>query len=74
MELMEFMTYHIAQEKGVFKLWDKDDNFFKLFVSEESGAISWEDEIDLDTLNIYCAIKEISPDTFLQSQTHHASY
>lgn len=64
---------HLAG-KGVFKFWDKDDNFSKIFVSKESGAISWEDQIDLDTLNIYCAIKGISPDKFLQSQTHHASY
>lgn len=60
--------------KGVFKQWDKDDNFSKVFISKESGAISWEDEIDLDTLNIYCAIKGISPDSFLERQTHHASY
>lgn len=64
---------HLAGQ-GIFKLWEKDDNFSKVFISKESGAISWPREIDLDTLNIYCKIKGISTDKYLQSQTNHASY
>jgi hypothetical protein len=64
---------HLAG-KGVFNLWEKDDNFSKVFINNESGAISWPGEIDLDTLNIYCKIQGISTDKYLQSQTNHATY
>ncbi|HEV2830374.1 MAG TPA: DUF2442 domain-containing protein [Hanamia sp.] len=46
--------------QGVFKTWDIDNNFFKVFINKESGAISWPGEIDIDTINAYCAIKGIS--------------
>jgi hypothetical protein len=58
--------------KGVFKIWDKDDNFFKVFISKESGAISWPGEIDIDTINTYCTIKGISPDTYFDNQMKYA--
>lgn len=48
---------HLAG-KGIFKYWDRNENFFKVFVSKESGAISWNNEIDLDTINIFYAIKD----------------
>jgi hypothetical protein len=43
--------------QGVFKTWDIDNNFFKVFINKESGAISWPVEIDIDTINAYSAIK-----------------
>ncbi len=64
---------HLAG-KGIFSLWEKDNNFSKVFINNESGAITWPGEIDLDTLNIYCKIKGISTDKYLQSQTNHATY
>jgi hypothetical protein len=64
---------HLAG-KGIFKVWDTDNNFSKVFINKESGAISWPGEIDLDTLNIYCTIKGISTDKYLHSQTDHAAY
>ncbi len=53
---------HLAG-KEVFKIWDEDDNFSKVFINKESGAVSWPGEIDLDSLNIYCRIKGISTKT-----------
>lgn len=64
---------HLAG-KGVFKIWDTGDNFFKVFIDPEFGAISWPGEIDLDTLNIYCKLKGISTDNHLQSLTEHAPH
>lgn len=64
---------HLAG-KGIFKMWDKEINFQKVFINKESGAISWPEEIDLDTLNIYCRIRGISTNTYLHSQTDHATY
>jgi hypothetical protein len=60
--------------KGVFKLWEVEDNFFKVFICKESGAISWPGEIDIDPLNAYCSIKGISPDKYFHSQLDHATH
>ena len=57
---------------GVFKIWDIDDNFFKVFINQESGAISWRDEIEIDTINTYCTLKRISPDHFFHNQMKYA--
>ena len=59
--------------KGVFKSWDKDDSFFKVYINADSGAISWPGELDIDTINIYCAIKGIDANSYL-TQKHHAAY
>lgn len=59
--------------KGVFKIWDIDDNFFKVFINKESGAISWPGEIDIDTINTYCTIKGISPDKYFSNQMRYAT-
>ena len=60
--------------KGVFKIRDTNDNFFKVFVNMDSGAISWPGEIDIDTINAYCSIKGISPKTYFQNQMDHATH
>jgi len=52
-------------EKGVFKIWDIDNNFFKVFVNKDSGAISWPGDIEIDTINAYCTIKRISTHKYL---------
>ena len=48
--------------KGVFKIWDTGNIFFKVFVNPESGAISWPGDIDIDTTLVYCSVKGISPE------------
>ena len=60
--------------KGVFKIWDSDDNFFKVYINKESGALSWPGEIDIDTLNAYCSIVGISPENYFQNQMDHATH
>jgi len=60
--------------KGVFKIWDLDDNFQKVFISNESGAITWPEEIDIDTLNAYFTIKNISPEDYFKKEKEHALY
>ncbi|MGN6267199.1 MAG: DUF2442 domain-containing protein [Ginsengibacter sp.] len=57
--------------KGFFKIWDVDENFFKVFINRE-GAISWPGEIDIDTMNAYCTIKKISPENYFQKQMKYA--
>ena len=58
--------------KGVFKSWDKDNNFHKVFINEENGAITWPGDIDIDTLNAYLTIRKIEPEDFFKSSMKHA--
>jgi hypothetical protein len=58
---------------GVFKEWDINRKFEKVFLDSTTGAITWPGEIDIDTIQVYCSIKGISPDYFLNSQ-QHATY
>lgn len=46
--------------KGVFTAWDKNDLFDKVYIDNESGAIAWPGNLDIDTLNCYLQIKEIT--------------
>ena len=56
--------------RGVFKMWDIDDNFNKVFINPESKAISWPGELGIDTINVYCALKNIKADEYLKSSVH----
>jgi hypothetical protein len=60
--------------RGVFKSWEENDNFSKVFISEESGAITWPEEIDIDTLNAWFIVNHINPEDYLQSQRRYAEY
>ena len=63
---------HLAG-KGIFKTWDANNNFYKVFINPESGAISWSGELDIDTINVYCAVNNINVDAYL-TQADHAAY
>ncbi len=52
---------HLAG-KGVFESWEADNNFFKVSVNPESGAITWPGELDIDTINAYCKVKGVDAD------------
>ena len=68
----DYDVSHLAG-KGVFKLWDRDENFYKVFINPESGAISWPGELDIDSINVYCAVNNINVDSYLR-QSYHAAY
>ena len=42
---------HLALQ-GVFKIWEENDFFDKVYIDNETGAIAWNDQID------------VCPDTF----------
>jgi hypothetical protein len=46
--------------KGIFTAWDKNDLFDKVYIDNESGAIAWPGNLDIDTLNCYLQIKKIT--------------
>jgi hypothetical protein len=60
--------------KGVFKSWDTENSFDKVFISNETGTITWPGDIDIDTLNCYLQIKGISYEQYkiLQEKQTHA--
>ncbi|MCZ2459668.1 MAG: DUF2442 domain-containing protein [Chitinophagales bacterium] len=60
-------------QKGVFKYWDEDDNFKKVFIHPDLNYITWPGDLDIDTINSYCTIKGIDPEDFLHSEKQHAS-
>ena len=60
---------HLAQ-KGVFKAWDVDNNFKKVFINPDSGAITWPGDLDIDSIKVYTGIKGINSDYFLNDQKH----
>ncbi len=64
---------HLAGE-GVFKTWDEEDNFSKVFISEESKAITWPGGIDIDTYKIYSTITGLHPKDFLKQQKEDATH
>ncbi len=41
--------------KGVFVWWENDDNFSKVFI-DNSGAIVWNEDLDIDSLSCYLKI------------------
>lgn len=42
--------------KGVFKLWDKPGAFEKIFIHPESGALAWNDEVEICADALYLKI------------------
>ena len=59
--------------KGVFRSWDTENSFDKVFISNESGAITWPGNIDIDTLNCFLQIKGINYEQYKvlhEKQTH----
>ena len=68
-------TYDVSHlaGKGVFKSWDEHNNFFKVDIDSESGAITWPGELDIDSIAVYCAIKNIDVQDYLKPAVNHAA-
>jgi hypothetical protein len=66
----EYDVSHLAG-KGVFTSWDTNNNFSKVPINTESGAITWPGELDIDTINVYCKIKGLNVDAYLNSKQQH---
>lgn len=54
----EVSLEHLAN-KGLFKWWDEDDNFLKVYIDVETNAVAWNEDLDLDTFNLYLQLKGI---------------
>lgn len=56
--------------KGVFKVWDEGDTFFKVYIHPVSKAITWNEDIDIDTLQVYCTLKNITIEEFINNNKY----
>jgi hypothetical protein len=58
---------HLSK-KGIFKQWDDNNLFNQVRIDPETDAIVWNENIDIDALNLYLKIKNI---TFEEFKKHH---
>jgi len=54
------LSYLLSKE--VFRIWSDYAIFKSVHIDEESGALTWNDNIDIDTYNLYCKIAKINPE------------
>lgn len=45
--------------KGIFKWWNEGDNFSKVYIDSETNAVAWNEDIDIDTFNLYLKLRGI---------------
>ena len=41
---------------GIFKFWDKDNNFFDVFINKETFGIAWNEDLEIDPETVYTQI------------------
>ncbi|MCK5059051.1 MAG: DUF2442 domain-containing protein [Candidatus Aminicenantes bacterium] len=54
--------------RGIFKAWEDYDLFRKVKIDPESGALSWDREIDICPDAIYFEITGINPEEYLNAE------
>ena len=50
------LAYLVGQ--GVFAFWNQKENFNKVHIGEESGALEWNEEIDICPDSIFLDLKQ----------------
>jgi len=58
--------------KGVFSYWEKKGNFETAYIDKETNSISWTDEIELDSFNMYLKLIGKSFEEWKAAQLEHA--
>jgi hypothetical protein len=65
------LTY--LAKKGIFKQWDDNDLFENVFLGE-TGAITWNEQLDICPDNAYLTLRGLSFDEWQrQPVRHHAT-
>jgi len=44
--------------KGIFKIWDKNNNFSNAYINKETDGIAWSDEVEIDPETVYLQIRK----------------
>ncbi len=69
----EISLQHLAN-KGLFKWWAENDNFSKVYIDSETNAVAWNEDLDIDTFNLYLQLKGIDFEEWQhQNQVAYAS-
>lgn len=50
---------HLAHQ-GVFEIWEEKDFFDSVYIDKETGAIAWNDQVDLCPDTFYLDLKKIT--------------
>jgi hypothetical protein len=64
---------HLAG-RGVFKIWDEGQAFFKVSIDSETNALIWSDTVDLDPDNLYLQIKGLTFEQFKTASILKVAY
>ncbi len=59
--------------KGVFKAWDENGLFEKVHINEETKAIAWDENLELDVNNLYLKLIGKSFDEWKNENLEYAS-
>ena len=54
-EIKGIVDLSYLRQMGVFAWWDLGDNFSKVYL-DNCGAIAWNEDLDIDSLNCYLKI------------------
>ncbi|MBI4945911.1 MAG: DUF2442 domain-containing protein [Bacteroidetes bacterium] len=55
--------------KPVFLFWEEGNNFEKVFINQSTGAIAWNDEIELCPDSLYFEINNLSPESYIMKES-----
>ncbi|MBZ0202479.1 MAG: DUF2442 domain-containing protein [Ignavibacteria bacterium] len=59
--------------KGIFSIWKDYEKFRQVCIDPETDSISWDDGIELDSLNLYLKIIGKSFEEWKSGQLEHAA-
>ncbi len=54
---------HLAG-RGVFKVWNEGDTFFRVSIDSETNALIWSDMVDLDPDSLYLQLRGLTFEHF----------
>jgi len=59
--------------KGVFKAWEKENIFEKVYIDDETKAIAWNETLELCPDSLYLKLKGISFEQWKEKQYSYAA-
>jgi hypothetical protein len=62
---------HFAGQ-GVFNYWEKDNNFFNVYVNPQGRGIAWSDELDICPDAAYLKLKGLTYEEWKDKTTTYA--
>ena len=54
--------------KGVFQLWEQPGIFDQVYIDAESGAIAWNDQLDMCPDSLYFKLRGINPEDYFRQK------